>query len=198
MNFDVSILILAAGASTRMKKIKQLLPWGDQSLIEHLVRVATTSDAKNNYLLLGAYADQIRPQIQNLPVDIVENKEWDKGLGHSIAIGVHTILDRENPDAILVMLGDQPYIDTAYINLLIQKFVEKDSTVVIVGTQYKSKIGVPAIFSPSLYEDLLNLDSDKGAATLIANNLQSTIAVDPKGKERDMDLWEDYIEMRPK
>ena len=173
------------------------MPWGDQSLIEHIVNVATISKAKNNYLLLGAHADQIRTQIQQLPIIVVENKEWNKGLGRGIATGVRTILKRENPDAILIMLGDQPYIDSTYINLLIQKYIDNDSSIDIVGTQYETKIGVPAIFSPGLFEDLLLLDTDKGAAALIADNIASTIAVDPKGKERDMDIWEDYIEMRP-
>ena len=198
MNFDLSILILAAGASTRMKKIKQLLPWGNRLLIEHVVETAIKSRAKNNYLLLGANAAAIRSQMQDLAVTIIENEEWDKGIGHGIATGVRGILDRENPDAILILLCDQPYIDTSYIDLLIEKFIERDSRSVIVGTSYESKIGVPAIFSSSLYKDLLQLDSDKGAAMLIANNLDNTIAINPKGKERDMDLWQDYIEMRPK
>ncbi len=197
MRNNVSILILAAGASSRMKKTKQLLPWGKHSLIEHVLANAIASDAGKQYVLLGAQTDAIRTRIEDLPVQIIENKDWESGMGKSIAVGVQAILKQGNPEAILILLCDQPLIDTSYINLLIQKLMENIDEFKIVGTQYRSRIGVPAIFSPDLYDELTTLKSDRGAAQLIADNSQFAISIDPKGKERDIDTWQDYIDLRP-
>ena len=197
MRKNVSILILAAGASSRMKKTKQLLPWGKHSLIEHVLTNAIASDAGKQYVLLGAQTDAIRTRIEDLPVQIIENKDWESGMGKSIAVGVQAILKQGNPEAILILLCDQPLIDTSYINLLIQKLMENIDEFKIVGTQYRSRIGVPAIFSPDLYDELTTLKSDRGAAQLIADNSQFAISIDPKGKERDIDTWQDYIDLRP-
>ena len=197
MSKYVSILILAAGASTRMTRTKQLLPWGRYTLIEHVLKNAISSEASNQYVLLGAEIDAIRTKIEDLPVHIIENKEWESGLGNSIAVGVQAILKKENPDAIVIMLCDQPLIDTPYINFMIHKLVENIDDLKIVGTQYGSRIGVPAIFSSELFSELTALKSDKGAAQLIADNFQFAIAIDPEGKEKDMDTWQDYIGLCP-
>ena len=121
MNKHISILILAAGASTRMQRVKQLLPWGKHSLIEHVVNNANSSKAKKCYLLLGSNIERIRPLVQNLQVETLENKKWDQGLGKSISVGVEAILKKEDPDAILIILGDQPFVDETYLNKLIEK-----------------------------------------------------------------------------
>ena len=197
MSKHLSILILAAGASTRMKKTKQLLPWGEHTLIEHVLANAISSDAKNIYVLLGAHSEAIRNRIQSQPVNIVENKDWTSGLGKSIAIGVRSILQQENPEGILIMLCDQPLIDSPYINRMLRKLSESGDEIKIIGTQYGSKIGVPAIFSPALYHELVHLETDRGAAQLIADNIQNTVSIDPAGKEKDMDTWQDYIGLRP-
>ena len=197
MNKKVSILVLAAGGSKRMKKTKQLLPWGKDSLIEHVLSNAISSVANQTYVLLGAEIDAIRTRIEDLPVHIVENKEWESGIGNSIAVGVQAILKQESPEAILIMLCDQPKIDTTYINLLIEQLIENIDELKIVGTQYGSRIGVPAIFSPDLFADLTTLKSDKGAAQLIADNSQYAMSIEPMGKEKDLDTWQDYIGFRP-
>ena len=197
MSPEVSILILAAGASKRMQKLKQLLPWGDQSLIEHVIKTAISSKATNCHLLLGANKEEIRSKIKGLAVDVIENDEWEKGMGKGIAKGVQFILEKERPDAILIMLCDQPLIDSDYINQLKESFIENIAIIKIVGTRYKSKIGVPAIFSSSLFHELQRLDDIEGASKLIADNALHCISIDPQGKERDMDTWDDYINMRP-
>ena len=122
MNGNASILIMAAGASTRMQKIKQLLAWGERSLIEHVVEVAHSSEAKRCYVLLGAHKEEIYSKIKNLTAEVIENDDWEKGLGNGITKGVQAILQGERPDAILIMLCDQPFVDVAYINKLIDVF----------------------------------------------------------------------------
>jgi len=196
MNSKISILILAAGESSRMGKVKQLLPWGPVSIIEHLVTTALATDADRVYTVLGAHQDQIIPKLTDYEVTVLENENWERGMGNSIAVGVEGILNAENPDGILILLADQPLIDSSYINMMIKTFLSGNSG--IIGTEYTDKIGVPALFGLLYYSDLLNLGGEDGAAKLIKKHFKDCIALNPGGKHLDVDTDEDYHRIRSK
>lgn len=195
MRQKVAVLIMAAGASTRMKAVKQLLPWGNTTLIAHICRMASESIANSCYIVLGAYADRIKSELNQDLIRMIENPDWEAGLGKSISTGVKAVLDIEKPDGILIMLCDQPLMDTAYLNKLIDTF--KSKTPKIVGTNYGQKIGVPAVFESSLFPEMCRLDQSGGAAELIEQYQKETLGVDAKGKQKDMDTPEEYQSMHP-
>ena len=78
MNNIPSVLV-AAGASRRMGQPKQLLPLNHHTLIEHQVNTLLTS-SQEVYVILGAYADQIRPFLKNYSVNIIQCEDWEKGM----------------------------------------------------------------------------------------------------------------------
>ncbi len=196
MTTQVSILILAAGASTRMKQVKQLLSWGDSSLLEHVVKVAHSSRAQDVYVVLGAHHQLIRQELEGVNASVFVNRDWKTGMGSSIATGVKGILQTEHPQAILILLCDQPLIDKEYINQLIDSF--EDQKKGIIGTVYASKIGVPALFSAAYFKELSELRSDRGAWSIIAGHSDDCTGLDPKGKARDLDWESDYQDLHPK
>jgi molybdenum cofactor cytidylyltransferase len=75
----VGLIILAAGASTRMGTPKQLLAYRGCSFIRHIAEVAIASVCQPIAVVLGANAEQIKPEISQLPVQIVENQQWAEG-----------------------------------------------------------------------------------------------------------------------
>ncbi len=194
MSCNISIIILAAGSSSRMKGIKQLLPWGDTSLLEHTIRESQKTNADKIVLVLGAHKDQILAQIDTDDALVIENKDWKAGMGTSLAKGVRSLVNESKPDGILIVLTDQPLMDAEYLNTLIQTFKAGNKS--IVGTQYSSdKIGVPAIFGATHFEELCALQNDRGAGSIIATNTLDTTALDPEGREVDIDTIEDYNEL---
>ena len=190
MNKDIAILILAAGESSRMKEVKQLLPWRDTTLLGHAIRTAEASLANNIFIVLGANRDRIRSKVKLREAVIIENEEWKEGMGGSIATGVKTILNEQPPAGILIMVCDQPLIDTTYLDAMIHEFNGNDKG--IVATSYPSKLGVPALFGTGYFDALGSLQGDKGAGILINSHLSDCVAVDPKGKEIDIDTAETY------
>ena len=84
----VGAILLAAGASRRMGRAKQLLPFNGTTLIRHICQEVLKSNCERLIVVLGANSDLIRPEIQDLPVHIVLNKDWEHGMGGSIATGV--------------------------------------------------------------------------------------------------------------
>ncbi len=191
MSSNIGIIILAAGSSSRMTAIKQLLPWGDKSMLEQTIWESKKTKADNIALVLGAHKEQILTQIDADDLLIIENKDWAAGMGLSLAKGLRSMLKHSEPDGVLILLADQPLIDANYLNTLIQTFNSGSKS--IVGTQYSSeKIGVPAIFAQTYFEQLCKLDNDKGAGSIIKANKADTTGLEPEGEEADIDTEDDY------
>lgn len=189
---NIAILILAAGGSSRMgEQIKQILPWKTTTLLGHAVTQANTSIADTTYVVLGAYEEIIMAEVQLDATTTIQNANWESGLGSSIACGIDYFLSKAVlHDAVLIMLADQPLIDTNYINKMIGNWIGDPSK--IITTQYKKESGVPAIFGKEYFLDLQKLDQDFGARDIIASHEGAVLALNPDGKEIDIDSWEAY------
>ncbi len=189
---NIAILILAAGESSRMKKeVKQLLSWENTSLLGNALKQAQTSIAAGTYVVLGANADSIKKKIGIDPAILIQNKDWRKGMGSSIALGIKHVSSRpEQYDAVLLMLADQPLIDTGFINGLLDAWVDNRTSIVV--TSYPTGVAVPAVFGESLFCELMRLDQNQGAKTIIDTYKKDILSIDPEGKEADIDTWSDY------
>ncbi|GMN08884.1 hypothetical protein MTsPCn9_06600 [Croceitalea sp. MTPC9] len=185
---NIAVLILAAGASTRMGKIKQLLPWRNSTLLEHAVQQANQV-SKDIFVVLGANANEIEQKVPN-NVDIIHNPNWKEGMGSSISCGVSTIESKERFRAILIMLADQPLIDPDYLVKMLTSYDSNNYK--IIATSYGVSNGVPAIFSKSVFVELKKLNKDYGARKLMERYSYTLKAIDPKGKEIDIDTPETY------
>jgi molybdenum cofactor cytidylyltransferase len=64
------------------------------------------------------------------------------------------------------MLADQPFITASHLNLLRQKYLARSDNP-IVAADYDGAVGVPAIFSASVFDDLRSLSGDEGAKRVI-------------------------------
>ena len=188
---NIAVVILAAGESSRMKQAKQLLPWGTTTLLGKAIEEALQSNSKKVYVVLGAKAETIQMQFKSTEVSWILNKNWKKGMGSSISCAINYLVHlKTNYDGILIMLCDQPLIDADYINKMIATF--KRSNKRIVATAYKHSNGVPVLFDKKYLEDLSNLEGNIGAKQIIAANSNGVIAINPNGKEKDLDTMEEY------
>lgn len=186
------ILILAAGASLRMGKPKQLLPWGTNTLLENAINSAKEANNDGVYVILGANKAIIKEQVTDKKVTFITNSAWESGLGSSIAVGMQHIAEtvKVSPDAILIMLADQPFIDASYLNSLLKSFKINEKS--IVATSYGANLGVPALFDASYFKEILKLNKDFGAKELIAKNKEWVSIVFPYEKAVDIDTPSDY------
>lgn len=187
---NIAILILAAGASCRMGRTKQLLAWEGTTLLGNAIEAAKASKASSVVVVLGANSESIQKKIEVNGIEIVENKKWKSGLGSSIACGIKFLL-KTHPKitAVLVMLADQPLIDTVYLNAMIATFNESGKG---VATRYNSKAGVPALFPRANFEKLATLQDDFGAKNIINGPKEIFSVLNPGHKTRDIDTKSDY------
>ena len=186
---NVAILILAAGGSSRMGKAKQLLPVQHTTLLGVAIENAQKSNAKQLYCVLGEHAEQIQETIEKYSINIIHNPNYKNGLSSSIVKGIKHLKSKPI-DAILVMLADQPKVDTSYLNALIDSFYNHSSK--ISASNYSGIYGVPAIFPKKYIEKLLNLKGDKGAKDLLNSKKEQVISL-TSDKLIDIDTQDEYL-----
>ena len=188
---SIAAIILAAGASRRMGQPKQLLPYRGQSLLECVIQCALASSCRPVIVILGAHAEAIAPAIEHLPIAVIHNANWHQGMSSSIRCGVSYIRDNlPSTDGILFLTCDQPFVSTNLIETLIKRY--NDSNKPIVASQYEGTMGIPVLFSPLFYSNLMQLEGDYGAKTLIQTYPSQVATINfPKGKI-DLDTFVDY------
>lgn len=168
---------------------KQLLKWGDSTLLNHSINQAINSKANDVFVILGANHKTIGQSIIDARISVLVNDEWNLGMGNTISFGVRHIQELEY-NGILLMLVDQPLIDTAYLDKLIIGFEE--STKSIIASSYYQGAGVPAVFDKSYYDELTALVGDKGAKQLILKHQEETEVIDSGNLLVDIDTDEMY------
>ncbi len=192
----IAILLLAAGASVRMGQNKLMLPWKGTFLLDHSLQAALDSKAGHVFVILGANAEEI---LQNLPErsasDFFVHQQWQEGMGSSLTAGMEYIKGHPyNPDAILIMVADQPLMDITYLNSMIDTFLA--SPLPIVATRYGDRGGVPAIFDKTCFKKLRSLKGDSGARELLAERASDILLFDAGNRIKDIDTPEDYQKLK--
>src|SRR5690606_21409498 len=103
--------ILAAGSSSRLGSVKQLLEIQSKTLIERSINIAQKIAENRTVVVLGANAELIQKSIKSKIPSIAINTEWMDGMGSSIATGIRFLIERESINQVILMLCDQPFVD---------------------------------------------------------------------------------------
>ncbi|RFS14738.1 NTP transferase domain-containing protein [Emticicia sp. C21] len=194
---NTGIIILAAGASSRMGVPKQLLHIDGISLIKRITEMTMETACYPIVVVLGANRQMIRKELEHMPITIIDNPQWENGMSSSIKMGLAgSYMTYKELEAIIFLTVDMPLVSAE----LIQKIVEKakgvtgntESSPDIVACKYDNQIGIPVLFKRKLFNDLLELSGDNGAKKVILANKEHTVTIDfPEGKI-DLDTMEEY------
>ncbi|MFN6566886.1 nucleotidyltransferase family protein [Dendronalium sp. ChiSLP03b] len=192
---NVAIIILAAGASTRMGTPKQLLPYQGGSLLHHTIESAIASVCKPVIVVLGANAQHIRSEVTQPSVQVVENPQWNLGMSASIRSGILSLSTySKSVDAVVIAVCDQPFLSSEIINLLVEAY--HSSGKAIVASQYAETLGVPALFSHIFFSELAALGETVGAKHLINRHLNEVFCVPFPLGAVDIDTPKDYEQLQ--
>jgi molybdenum cofactor cytidylyltransferase len=185
-------VVLSAGESSRMGRPKALLPIEGQKFIERIIRVIGQSRVGRTIVVLGHHADELRGQIEHLPIQMVLNPDYQKGQLSSLQAAIRHIKNDDRCDGMLVHLVDHPFIDVALLDALIQRFYETKKLIVV--PRHKGKRGHPVIFSRDLFEELLNAPIDQGAKAVVNAHREETLEIEwqDQGITLDIDTPELY------
>lgn len=188
--FHTDIVILAAGASTRLGRPKQLLPWQGKTLLQHAVQMALAVTTQP-VVVTGANADQLVAGLNHNQVQIVFNSEWQQGIASSIRCGLQALLHRTPvPDQVIFMVCDQPFVTPQLLLDLINKW--QNTRASIVASAYGDTLGIPALFDNTMFSQLLDLHGDTGAKKIIHQYAKEVAPVAFPQGEFDIDTVVEY------
>ena len=185
-------MVLAAGASTRMGEPKQLLPWKSTTLLNHCLNEVVQAKVHQTFVVLGAYHQKIQATINQTDIQCIVNKNWKTGMGSSIALAAQALKNKDI-DGLLIVLADQPFVKTNYLDIILKEFRPKNKQ--IIATDYTNTIGVPVIFDKHYFEELSLLKEKQGAKKLIHQYTQNVIKIIPDFKHQDIDTPEVYRQL---
>jgi molybdenum cofactor cytidylyltransferase len=192
----IGVVILAAGASTRLGVAKQLLAFRGRSLLRHTVAEALAAGCQPIVVVLGAHSERLQEEIADLPVTVMVNAHWSEGMGTSIQAGLAALTTAAGGDAVgavVLAVCDQPFFSAAILHALIA--AHQRSGRAIVATTYEGTCGVPALFSRSLFPHLIALNGHEGARRVIQGRPNETVVVPFPEGAFDIDTAEDYARL---
>lgn len=191
---DIAAVVLAAGLSTRMGRLKQLLPFGDDDrpLVE-LVVSRVRAQVERVIVVLGHQAGEISPLLRAHDVVPVVNEDYERGMVTSVQCGIRAATDARG---YLICLGDQPGLSADALALVLRQAarIHKGIAIPVSG----GRRGHPIYITRHYRAEILELPHDVGLNTVTGRHGEDTIlvAVDGEGVLIDVDTPREYRESR--
>jgi len=187
----IGAVILAAGESSRFGQPKQLLSFRGKTLVRTVIDAAREAGCSPVVVVIGSNSEKVQHELAHADVVNVQNKNWQRGIGSSIRIGVQALINQmPDVEAILLLVCDQPAVNGQFIERLIatREATKKN----IVAASYANTVGVPAIFDRSLFKELLALGDEGGAKSIILQNPERVAPFAFPEGAIDIDTWKDW------
>jgi len=153
------------------------------------------ADAEPDHLVvvLGSNACDCVAVIKDCGADIVVNPFWECGLAGSVRLGVERA-EEEGADAVLLLLADQPWLDSEVIRRFLVR--ANGQTDLIVAAGYDGVLGAPMMFGSDWFAQLKKLGGDEGARSLVPQEAGRVEIIDWSAGAIDVDTPEDLACMR--
>jgi molybdenum cofactor cytidylyltransferase len=188
---EFHVLVLAAGASTRLGSPKQLARVRGRPALQIVVEAAAAVAGQAVTVVVGAHAAEIMPMLSRKGVSTVVSRRWEEGLGASIRAGIAALPPA--CEAVMVVLGDQVAVTPDDLRRLASAWKGQEG--VIAAAVYQGRPGVPAIFPRWCFQELAQLKGDQGAKHLIQRHASRLVQVPMDNAAVDLDTPEDLARL---
>lgn len=180
---QISVLIPAAGASTRLGQPKQLLRFGSSTLIRRAIETAASCKPGEIIVVTGSRASEVRDAAGDAPARWVHNPRWRDGMGSSIATGAGAIDPASG--GVLILLCDQWRIGAGDLQTLVSAWRAAPGR--IAAAQAGGHYTPPVVFPSGRFDRLRTLEGDRGARSLLQSEPGLVTAVPLENAAYDLD-----------
>jgi len=172
----VGALVLAAGSSQRMGTQNKLLAEvGGKAIISRVLSTVSLAGIEPVILVTGHESQSVQSAVQGFPLQLVHNDEYQHGLSSSLQCGLKAL--PENVSAVIVVLGDMPLLTVQQVeSLLVVHSRDADKRAIVVPVR-EGRRGNPVLWPRYYWPDILELEGDSGAKTLMAKYPQNVVEV---------------------
>ena len=193
--YGLSAILLAAGGSSRYGQCKQLVEINGSSLVWLAVdKLSALFPYDRVTIVVGANSKAVARAVNDLPVNIVINEHWQQGLASSLKAGLNSV----KPDcrALMITLCDQALITEEHLHRLLDLWLTCPSE--ITASAYAGTVGTPAIIPEEFYPQVLALEGDAGAKSILKNNAERVRTLPIPEAEFDLDIPADLDKLKKK
>jgi molybdenum cofactor cytidylyltransferase len=187
---DVAALVLAAGMSSRMGKFKPLLPIGEHTLIEQVIKNIRAASIQRILVVVGYKAETLIPVLERNQVSWVENPNSTQEMFLSVKVGIRR-LEKSIP-AFFLLPCDMPFVSPQTYGKLLSAFdpVQMD----IIRPRYLNRNGHPVLISVSKIPSMVMYSGDGGLRSLVKQQGWRIVDHDcnDPGIAIDLNFPEDY------
>jgi molybdenum cofactor cytidylyltransferase len=183
MTASLHVLVLAAGASSRLGQPKQLVLLGGQPALHLTVSNAVAVAGHAVTVVIGAHARTLTHLLAHSPASVIVNRYWQEGLGASIRFGMAALPPACT--AVMIVLGDQVAVTAEDLRRLNNAWKEQEET--IAAATYDGHVGVPAIFPRLCFAELSELKGDRGARLILERHNFRLVRVPMPNAAIDLD-----------
>lgn len=196
-NGSYGIVVLAAGNSSRLGEPKQLLHYNGKSLIRHVAECAMIAIKSPVIVVTGYRPDLVETELNGLNITVVQNNQWNEGMGSSIRSGLQKLIDlNKTLQGVIFAVSDQPFVSSALFLQLIDKHETSEKG--IVASSYGGTTGTPVLFDKKYFNNLLELRGAEGAKKLLYRFESDVQTVEFNLGGIDIDTKEDYQQLLAK
>ena len=141
-------------------------------------------------MVVGYKAENVIKAIAAKPIKLAINPDYEQGMSTSIIAGLNLVHGRVQ--GVMLVLGDQPLVNSQTINSLIEEFYNHEKGIAV--PTYQGKRGHPIIFAIKYKEQLLKLKGDMGGRQIIKDHPDDIleVAVNSESIVADFDTTDDY------
>lgn len=193
-------LVLAAGASRRLGRPKQLLPYGRGVLLDAVLATARDCGFDQVVLALGGGAAEVQRTVDTSGCEIVLNPDFGEGCSSSVAAGIAAL--HPDTDAVVLLLGDQPEVRAVDARALVALLFTEDPPSTPSGStgapgiavcRYDDGVGHPLAFTRRMFPELAALHGDKAVWRLLEQRAADAVELPVTGTvPLDVDTEADY------
>jgi molybdenum cofactor cytidylyltransferase len=191
---SVAAVILGAGLSTRMGSRNKLVVEVDGTpLIRRVAELSVSAHLEPVVVVVGPGARDVRRVLAGLPLSFAENPHPEAGIGGSLRVGLEALAEHApNAGAVLVMLGDMPWVRPADVQALLAAFDPAGGGEICVPV-HAGRRGNPVLWGERFFSEMKELRGDVGARPLMDRHADSVreVVVAGAGVTRDVDTLED-------
>lgn len=192
----VTGIVLAAGASARLGRPKQLLDLAGKPVLQHVIETLRSAPVDEVVVVLGHRAEEIAAAVPAArEARLAVNSDYSAGQSTSFRTGLRVA--SEGSQAAVILLGDQPGIRLEAVTAVIDVWRGGSPSALAVQAAYTGVPGHPVLFDRSLWPELELAQGDEGARGVLATHPQWRTLVEVGGDPpRDIDTEDDYARAR--
>lgn len=187
----ITLIVLAAGKSTRMEGQNKLLAVvRGKPMIRGVVEAALDSKVDETIVVLGWDERRLRQALAGIPCRLIVNRGFERGQSSSLKAG----LDEVAPEtrAVLILPGDIAEIDSRAIDKVVDSYISNGGTILVAA--HKGKFGHPILIDRRLFKEIAQIAEETHGLKSVIKSHENEIKLIETGSDnvlRDVDTPED-------